>query len=180
MMTGAATSVLGIVIPSTSPLFLATVGFHILTGLGAVITGAVAMLSKKGSPRHIGFGRTYFWCLTALFASASALAFARWADDYQLFVLGVLAYGAAMFGRSAARRKWRSWQRLHMSGMGLSYILMLTAFYVDNGMNLPIWRDLPHVVYWVAPAVLGLPIMIWALLRHPLVRPIKSSALIGG
>jgi hypothetical protein len=178
MMADAATSILGIAIPSTSPLFLATVGFHILAGLGAVTTGAVAMLSKKGRPRHIAFGRTYYWCLTAVFASASALAFARWAEDYRLFVLGALAYGAAMLGRSAATRKWRGWPRLHICGMGFSYILMLTAFYVDNGKNLPIWRDLPPVAYWVVPAALGLPIAIWALLRHPLVRQSRSPASI--
>jgi hypothetical protein len=35
-----------------------------------------------------------------------------------------------------------------MSGMSLSYVLMLIAFYVDNGKQLPIWKDLPHVTYW--------------------------------
>ena len=30
---------------------------------------------------------------------------------------------------------WRNWFRVHLAGMGLSYILMLTAFYVDNGKN---------------------------------------------
>jgi hypothetical protein len=28
--------------------------------------------------------------------------------------------------------------------MGLSYILMLIAFYVDNGKQLPLWKDQPH------------------------------------
>lgn len=169
-MADAATSILGIAIPSTSPLFLATVGLHVLAGLGAVIAGAAAMLSKKGYPRHIGFGGMYYWCLTIVFASASALAFVRWAEDSQLFVLGALAYGAAVLGRSAVRQKWRGWPRLHIVGMGISYILMLTAFYVDNGRNLPIWRDFPPIAYWTVPAILGLPIMVWALLRHPIVR----------
>jgi hypothetical protein len=31
--------------------------------------------------------------------------------------------------------------------MGLSYVLMLIAFYVDNGKQLPIWKDLPHFGY---------------------------------
>jgi hypothetical protein len=54
--------------------------------------------------------------------------------------------------------------------MGVSYILMLTAFYVDNGKNLPVWRELPPIAYWTVPAILGIPIMIWVLLRHPIVR----------
>jgi hypothetical protein len=47
---------------------------------------------------------------------------------------------------------------------------MLTAFYVDNGKNLPVWRDLPTVVYWLAPSVVGLPILALAFFRHPLAR----------
>ena len=54
--------------------------------------------------------------------------------------------------------------------MGASYILMLTAFYVDNGRFLPLWRSLPPPVYWLAPAAIGLPVMILVAARHPLVR----------
>jgi hypothetical protein len=54
--------------------------------------------------------------------------------------------------------------------MGLSYIVLLTAFYVDNGESLPVWRDLPAIAYWLAPGLVGLPILGWSLLRHPLAR----------
>jgi hypothetical protein len=57
-----------------------------------------------------------------------------------------------------------------MSGMGISYILLLTAFYVDNGKSLPVWRELPALAFWLLPAAIGAPILINALLRHPLVR----------
>jgi hypothetical protein len=33
----------------------------------------------------------------------------------------------------------------HVTGMAVSYILLLTGFYVDNGPNLPLWRSLPPV-----------------------------------
>jgi hypothetical protein len=82
----------------------------------------------------------------------------------------MLAFGAAVLGRSAVKQKCRGWPRLHVCGMGVSYILMLTAFYVDNGKNLPVWRELPPIAYWTVPAILGIPIMIWVLLRHPIVR----------
>lgn len=174
-MASNATSVLGIEIPSTSPLFLAIVGIHVLLGLGAVIAGAIAMLSEKGKPRHIAFGRTYFWCLAALFVSAGALALMRWAEDYHLFVLGALAFATATFGRSVAKGKWIGWPRLHITGMGSSYIVMLTAFYVDNGKSLPVWRDLPSIAYWVIPTAVGVPIMLWALLFHPVVKKCRRS-----
>jgi hypothetical protein len=54
--------------------------------------------------------------------------------------------------------------------MGLSYILMLVAFYVDNGKQLPIWKELPHFTYWAIPLAIGIPLIIRALLWHPLSR----------
>jgi len=117
---------LGIPIPSTDPAFLAIVGIHVLFGVAAVITGAVAMLSNKGRGRHSRFGTVYFWCLFGVFATMSALSFIRWAADYHLFVLGALSFAAAIFGRTAAKRRWRQWPRLHLTGVGTSYILPRT------------------------------------------------------
>src|SRR6516165_8767080 len=51
-----ATVVAGIEIPSTSPVFLGVVGFHVLIGLACVVTGAGAMLSRKAPGRHPNFG----------------------------------------------------------------------------------------------------------------------------
>jgi hypothetical protein len=68
------------------------------------------------------------------------------------------------------RRRWPRWVRIHMTGMGASYILMITAFYVDNGPNLPLWRELPPIAFWVLPTLIGAPILLNALLRHPLAR----------
>lgn len=53
-------------------------------------------------------------------------------------------------------------------GMGISYVVLLTAFYVDNGKNLPLWRDLPSIVFWLLPAAIGVPFVVRALWRHPL------------
>jgi hypothetical protein len=161
------TDILGIQIPSTDPVFLTIVGFHVLLGIACVIAGAGAMVSPKARGRHSGFGSVYFWLLAVVFASATVLSVIRWEEDYHLFALGLLSFAAAMFGRSAARRHWRHWPRLHLTGMGLSYILMLTAFLVDNGKFLPLWRELPPLALWFIPSVLGLPFLVHALLRHP-------------
>jgi uncharacterized membrane protein HdeD (DUF308 family) len=127
------TDILGIQIPSVDPVFLTIVGFHILIGFACVIAGAVAIASPKGRGRHSNFGVIYFWLLTVLFGSATVLSAIRWAEDYHLFILGLLAFVAAMYGRFAVWSHWRHWPRLHLTGMALSYILMLTAFLVDNG-----------------------------------------------
>jgi hypothetical protein len=169
-MIGAITNVAGIEIPSANPLFLAVVGVHVLLGLTCVVTGAIAMLSPKRAGRHPRYGTIYFWCLAGIFLTASGLAIVRWAEDYHLFILGTLAFAAACFGREARRQRWRNWVRLHITGMGTSYVLLLVAFYVDNGAQLPIWRDLPHFIYWLLPVVIGVPLIARALLWHPLAR----------
>lgn len=167
MESDGTTIVLGIPIPSSDPVFLAVVGVHILFGLAAVTTGAAAMLAQKGRGRHSNFGIIYFWCLFGLFVTMSALSLMRWEENHHLFALGSISFGLACFGRTAARRRWRQWPRLHLTGMGMSYVVMLTAFYVDNGKNLPLWRELPAIAFWVLPSAVGMPIILHALFRHP-------------
>ncbi|MFI4933186.1 MAG: hypothetical protein ACHP7N_01070 [Caulobacterales bacterium] len=143
---------------------------HVAFGLVCVVCGAAAMLSPKRAGRHPRFGSIYYWSLAGVFVTAGGLAAVRWAEDSVLFLLAAASFAAASVGRRARRRLWPGWARWHMSGMGLSYIVMLTAFYVDNGKNLPVWRDLPPIAYWLAPSLVGLPILALALLRHPLAR----------
>ena len=164
------TRVAGIEIPSTDPLFLSILAIHVPLGVVCVVSGALAMLSAKAPGRHPGSGTIYYWSVAAILASATALSAMRWDENYHLFVLGVLTFSAAYLGRTARRRQWHGWARLHIVGMGSSYVLLLTAFYVDNGRQLPLWKDLPVWTYWTLPAVVGAPIVLWALLRHPLVR----------
>ena len=160
----------GIPLPSDTPLFLAFVALHIAAGLTAIIAGAVAMLSKKQPGRHPLAGTIYYWALAVVFVTMSELAFLRWSEDYHLFILGLLSFLAATIGRTARQRLWPSWPRIHMTGMGASYILLVTAFYVDNGPNLPLWRELPSLAFWILPTLIGAPVLINALLRHPLVK----------
>jgi len=178
-MTDEATTISGIVIPSTDPAFLAvTIGMHIPLGIAGVVAGAGAMLSEKRRGRHSKFGTVYFWCLLALFASATFLSIMRWSENYHLFILGAVSFGCAWFGRSALRGRWQNWARLHIAGMSMSYVFMLVAFYVDNGKQLPLWKDLPHFTYWLLPFALGIPLIVRALLWHPVVRQSKNVAIL--
>jgi uncharacterized membrane protein len=167
------TVVLGIPIPSTDPFFLAVVGVHVLFGLAAVIAGVGAMLSRKGRGRHSTLGTLYFWLLFGVFSTMSMLSFMRWAENYHLFILGTLSFASACLGRLAARRRWRQWAAFHLWGMGASYIFMLTAFYVDNGKNLPGWRELPQIAFWLMPSVIGIPVILYNLFRHPLILALR-------
>lgn len=164
------TDVFGVLIPSANPFFVATVGVHILFGMAAVVIGAIAMLSNKGHGRHSNCGIIYFWCLFGVLITMSALAFTRWEEDYHLFTLGAFSFGAAYLGRTILRHRRLQWLRLHLVCMATSYILMITVFYVDNGKNLPLWRELPQIVFWLMPAMIGAPLILYVLRSHPLIR----------
>jgi hypothetical protein len=169
----------GFELPSDSPVFIGVLGAHVLFGLTCVVLGIVAMLSAKRRGAHPRAGTLYYWSLTALFATGSVLAAMRWAEDYHLFILGALSFGAASIGRIARRNLWQRWVDFHVSGMGLSYILMLTAFYVDNGKNLPVWRDLPYIAYWVLPGAIGVPLIVNALARwHRRLGEVQAPAVV--
>jgi hypothetical protein len=58
----------------------------------------------------------------------------------------------------------------HGASMAGSYVALLTGFYVDNGPQLPVWDRLPHVAYWLLPAVVAVPLTWRALVRNGAVR----------
>ena len=93
-----ASRILGDQVGSTAPVFLAFLAVHVLAGLTAVVTGAVAALARKGSLRHIRAGRWYYRAITVLFATATILAAMRWQQDYYLFIIGAVAFAAATIG----------------------------------------------------------------------------------
>jgi hypothetical protein len=169
-MTDEGVVVLGIPIPSSSPLFLSIVAVHVAAGLICTAAGIVAMLAPKRRGRHPSAGTVYYWALVGVFLSMTALSILRWPANTHLFVLGVLSFSAAVAGRMEQRRLAPVRLRIHVAGMGLSYILLITAFYVDNGPHLPIWRLLPPLAHWFLPSIVGLPFLIWAIIRHPLIR----------
>ena len=142
-------------------------------------SGAAAALSPKGPCRHPRLGTLYYRSLTVVVASAAWLAALRWPQDAYLLVLGALSFAAATLGRTARRRRWRwgrwRWIGLHLTGMSASYILLVTAFYVDNGKHLPVWRSLPHLAYWLLPSAVGLPLVARALARSRGLAPHRAT-----
>jgi hypothetical protein len=167
--------VLGIPIPSSAPGFLAIIAAHVLAGLICSVAGVVAMLAPKRPGRHPTAGSVYYWSLVVVFVTMTALTILRWPANLHLFVLGLASFAAGTVGRRARRRLRPGWAPVHVTGMALSYILLLTAFYVDNGPHLPLWRSLPRVLHWLLPSLIGLPILGRVLLRHPLIVSSRAS-----
>jgi hypothetical protein len=170
-MTGTLITVAGIEIPSTDPAFLVVVAVHVLFGLACTITGITAMLSPKRRGRHPWVRHDLLLVSDGSIRNCEAL----WLQSVGPKTITCSfserwPLRPAHLGRMARRKRWSNWVKLHITGMGTSYILLLTAFYVDNGKNLPLWRDLPPVVYWLVPAVVGIPLIVRALLWPPLAR----------
>ena len=158
-----AARILGDQVGSTAPVFLAFLAVHVVAGLTAVITGAIAALTRKGSPCHVRAGRWFYWAIAVVFVTAAALTIMRWRQDFHLLIIGTVAVIAATIGY-LHRRRHRPGDTGHILGMGIGYVAMLTAFYVDNGPHLPLWDRLPPLTFWFLPAVVGAPIVTRAVL----------------
>ncbi|WP_155343585.1 DUF2306 domain-containing protein [Acrocarpospora pleiomorpha] len=130
-----------------------------MAGLTCVLAGATAAFSRKGGRTHIRYGRIYLWGLGALFVSMTVMSAIRWRENAPLFALGCAAMTAALTGYLNRRNR----PALHIAGMGLSYVALLTGFYVDNGPHLPLWNRLPPLALWLLPALIGAPIIIRAI-----------------
>jgi hypothetical protein len=169
-MSDKETMLFGVPVPSDNPVFLTIVGIHIILGIICVLSGAAAIIIKKGSRTHTTSGKIYYWGLVLVFITVIPLSIMRWPHNNHLFALGAFSMLSALVGRRVAQIKPNAWPRIHTVSMGLSYILLLTAFYVDNGKNLPFWNRFPQLFFWVFPAAIGVPILAYAVLRHPLNR----------
>jgi hypothetical protein len=157
-----ASQILGTEVGSTNPVFLGVLAVHVLAALTAIVTGAGAALISKGSIRHVSIGRRYYQAITVVVVTATVLAVMRWREDYHLLVIGAVAFAAATIAYQHRRRQ-RPGDGPHITGMGMSYIAMLTAFYVDNGPHLPLWDRLPTIAFWLLPTAVGAPIVVRAL-----------------
>jgi hypothetical protein len=159
-------------IAGTGPVFLAFLIPHILAGLTATAAGVAVIVSRKGTRRHFRMGTAYFWALAGLVVTAAGLTVIRGPRDLPVFGLGVLALTLAAAGRRARRHPRAQYMRAqqHILAMTSSFTVMLTAFYVDNGKNLPLADRLPQAAYWLLPAVIAAPLIIRSLRRHTYVR----------
>lgn len=156
-------------IAGTGPVFLAFLAIHVPAGFTAVISGVLAATAPKRHGRHTQAGTVYYRAIAVVFATAAAMATIRPAQDWYLALLGALAFALAAAGRDYRRhpdrRPWHRWPGHipHILAMGGSYVVLLTAFYVDNGKQLPLWDRLPTIVYWLGPTLIGAPLMIRAI-----------------
>jgi hypothetical protein len=104
-----------------------------------------------------------------VFLTATILSVQRWSADAYLFGLALLSYSVALVGYSARRFRNTAWLRrllgdwwviAHLSGMIASYVVLWTAFYVDNAHLFPGLNRLPTLTFWVAPTLIAIPFLV--------------------
>ena len=167
-MAALAAQLAALAIPADGAVFTGALACHIAAGLTCVISGALATTAAKRPGRHTIAGTVYFWSLTVVFASATIMALLRFAQDWHLLLIAMVAFATGSLGYLARRRRWRGWLRVHLLGMSGSYIALLTGFYVDNGPNLPLWNRLPTIAFWLLPSLVGIPLIARAMARRHL------------
>jgi hypothetical protein len=159
---------------------------HALAGLTTAALGVMAFSIPKGPTRHHRWGERYLWAYTIVFLTATILSAQRWTADTYLFALAVLGYGFALGGYSARRFRQAPWLRrtlreywviAHLTGMIASYVVLLTAFYVDNAHLIPGLNRLPTLTFWVAPTLIALPFLALSIWRFLPQTPTSTTAV---
>ena len=147
---------------------------HALAALTTGVTGVITFSRPKRQAGHPRWGRRYLWAYTVVFLTAIILSVRDFPDDAYLVVLATIGYGFALGGYGARRFRrepWmmrvvgKQWVIAHIVGMIGSYIVLWTAFYVDNAHLLPGLNLLPPLTFWVLPSLIGLPFIVFSLVR---------------
>jgi len=135
-------------------MFLLTT--HITAGSLGLLIGPVAMLMPKRPGWHPRLGRAYQLLIALLCLSAGGLVVLK-PSLWWLAVIAALTWAAALGGWWAQRHQPRGWLQLHVSLMCGSYISLVTALLVVNFQG--------SLVAWVAPTVVGTPLITWTNIR---------------
>jgi hypothetical protein len=117
----------------------------------------------------------YLYALGVVAGTALVLAVLCWPHDVHLLTLGLVAFVLGLVGYRARRRRRPGWVRWHIVGMGGSYVVLLTAFYVDNGPQLSGWKLLPGWPFWVLPTLVGAPLIARALITYRAMGTVRSA-----
>lgn len=157
---------------------------HGLAGLTTGVTGVMTFRVPKGPGRHHRWGQRYLWAYTIVFLTATTLSVQHWQADAYLFLLAVLGYGCALVGYTARRFRQMPWARrvlgeqwvvVHLALMIGSYVILWTAFYVDNAHLIPGLNQLPSLTFWVLPTLISLPFLVLSLSRFAPNRVVPSK-----
>lgn len=132
---------------------------HIVTGVICLVSGLFAMFLKKKKGGHTLSGEIYHWSYVVVFITSISMAIIHWEESAYLFYIGVFSYSLALLGYLSGRVRWKNWLGTHIGSMLGSYIGIVTATIVVNIHKIPIVNELPILLFWFLPTVIGTPII---------------------
>ena len=109
---------------------------HILAGLVALVSAALALSSKKGKKFHILIGKAYFWSMAIIFLSALPLSTIT--SNVFLFLITIFSFYLAFSGKRFAKNRTGVPTRIDLiavnfmllSGVGMWILAII--FFIDN------------------------------------------------
>jgi hypothetical protein len=136
---------------------------HIAAGLAGLALGPLALLGPERRAHRPGVGSAYHWTMLGVCLSAAGLALVRWDELWWFVPLSAFSYALALRGHRAERRRSPGWRHDHVTGVGGSYIALVTALLVVSADG--------AIVTWLLPSLIGVPVI------HILRARVRGAAL---
>src|SRR5690625_1521137 len=139
---------------------------HIITRSFCLLTGTVNLSVKKVKGYHTRIGEWYHGGYVIVFLTSVGMAIINWSDSAYLFYIALFSYGLALFGYLAGKFRKKGWLQMHIGGMAGSYIVIITAILVVNVGDMPLINQLPTLLIWFIPTIIGKPVIIMVNKRY--------------
>ena len=167
------TIIAGIPIPSTSPVFLAVVGFHVLLGLICTLVGIVAMLSKKGARKALEFWNNLFLVFIPRFCVLYVIGCCPVAGRLPSLFYWITFICFSVLGPKGDAQSAQFYPTRHRNGDTLysAFDRLLRR----QRQELALLNRFPQIGFWIVPSAIGIPIIAFVLWRHPLIRPPRHN-----
>lgn len=119
-----------------------TLYMHILVGSIALLTGAIAIFSRKGMEFHRATGKIYFWAMTLVFITGIIVAGYRY--NRFLFLIAFLSYYSVFSGvrflklknlHKNQKAKWYDWAAGIINGVANVVFIGLGLYYLFKVNN---------------------------------------------
>lgn len=143
---------------------------HIIAGTVCLLTGAINFIVKKKQGKHTIIGEWYHGGYFLVFITSVGMAIINWSESAYLFYIALFSYGLALFGYLAKKLRWKNSLTKHIGGMAGSYIGIVTAVLVVNGQNIPLINEIPSLMLWFIPTIIGTPLIFIVSRRYTINR----------
>jgi uncharacterized membrane protein len=80
-----------------------TLFIHVLAGIGALTSGALAIILKRNTTKHKPVGKFYFWCMTIIFVTATFVSVVKHLQF--LFLISIFTYYSTLIAYRALKLK---------------------------------------------------------------------------